>query len=132
MAESATGVRPFSRAWLHVGSVYYQGARMAKSTGNLVLVHDLLDRWAPEVIRLAILDRRYQDAWEFDEELLARAGNRLQRLWHAAGRGAGGEASHQEMCGALFADFDVPRALEIAEASGGSVAREAISLLGLV
>jgi cysteinyl-tRNA synthetase len=132
MAEAATGVRPFSRAWLHVGSVHYQGAKMAKSTGNLVLVHDLLYRWAPEVIRLAILDRRYSDAWEFDEEVLARASDRLQRLWHAAGRRTVDESPHQELRGALCTDFDVPRALEIAEASGGPVAREVIALLGLV
>jgi cysteinyl-tRNA synthetase len=132
MAEAATGVRPFSRAWLHIGGVHHKGARMAKSTGNLVLVDDLLDRWAPEVIRLAILDRRYDDQWDFAEELLTSARDRLQRLWHAAGRGAGGELAIRELRGALFADLDVPRALEIAEASGGSVAREAISLLGLV
>ncbi len=42
LAEAATGVTPFSRAWLRAGTVGVDGAKMAKSTGNLVLVDDLL------------------------------------------------------------------------------------------
>jgi cysteinyl-tRNA synthetase len=95
-------------------------------------VHELLERWAPEVVRVAILDRHYADAWAFDEELFAAAAGRVQRLWHAASRGAGGEEGRRELHDALLADLDVPRALEVAESAGGPVAREAISLLGLV
>jgi cysteinyl-tRNA synthetase len=43
-AEAATGVRPFARAWLHVGVVSQGGTKMAKSTGNLTFVTDLVDR----------------------------------------------------------------------------------------
>ena len=41
MAEAFTGARPYARAWLHAGTVRIGGAKMAKSTGNLVLVRDL-------------------------------------------------------------------------------------------
>ena len=43
MVEGASGVAPFARATVHVGEVRIGGAKMAKSTGNLVLVDDLLD-----------------------------------------------------------------------------------------
>ena len=43
MAEAFTGVRPYARAWMHVGVVTVGGVKMAKSAGNLVLVGDLLD-----------------------------------------------------------------------------------------
>jgi cysteinyl-tRNA synthetase len=39
-AEAATGVAPFARSWLHIGTVRLDGEKMAKSTGNLVFVRD--------------------------------------------------------------------------------------------
>src|SRR5262249_50754996 len=42
MAEAFTGVRPYARAWFHTGVVTIDGAKMAKSAGNLVLLDDLL------------------------------------------------------------------------------------------
>ena len=52
LAEAATGVRPFARAWLRAGTVSIAGAKMAKSAGNLVLVEDLLRQHSPAAIRL--------------------------------------------------------------------------------
>ncbi|CAA9278109.1 MAG: similar to L-cysteine:1D-myo-inosityl 2-amino-2-deoxy-alpha-D-glucopyranoside ligase, partial [uncultured Actinomycetospora sp.] len=43
-AEAATGVTPFARSWMHVGTVQLDGAKMAKSTGNLVFAADLVER----------------------------------------------------------------------------------------
>ena len=40
LAEQFTGVTPFARARLNVGVVTVHGAKMAKSTGNLVLISD--------------------------------------------------------------------------------------------
>jgi cysteinyl-tRNA synthetase len=58
LAEAFTGVQPFARAWMHVGSVLTEGEKMAKSAGNLVYVHDVLDRFPPAALRLLILSRR--------------------------------------------------------------------------
>ena len=66
MAEAVTGVRPFARAWLHVGTVGVGGAKMAKSVGNLVLVADLLKELPPAAVRLLLLDRPWAQPWDFD------------------------------------------------------------------
>ena len=42
MAQAVTAVRPFARARFSVGVVSLDGAKMAKSTGNLVLVSEVL------------------------------------------------------------------------------------------
>ncbi|MEZ4505515.1 MAG: hypothetical protein R2848_06510 [Thermomicrobiales bacterium] len=42
-AENSTGVEPFVRYWVHVGMVEYQGEKMSKSLGNLVLVSNELE-----------------------------------------------------------------------------------------
>ena len=91
MAETVTGVTPFARAWLHVGTVRVGGQKMAKSTGNLVLVRDVLQTTRPAVLRLALLDRPWAQPWDFGDDVLAAAERRLEALYSAAGHP--GEAS---------------------------------------
>jgi len=135
MAEAFTGVRPFARARMGVGVVRVSGPKMAKSAGNLVLVRDLLASYPAAAIRLLILDRRWEQDWDFDPAVLEAAAARLERLHTAAGRpdragpAPGGAAA--AVRAALADNLDVPAALGIAEAEGGSAARAAGSLLGL-
>jgi cysteinyl-tRNA synthetase len=136
LAEAFTGVVPFSRARLNPGVVRVEGAKMAKSTGNLVLVSELLKEHSAAVVRLLILDRRWDQDWDFSQAALDAAGARLERLHAAAGRpergvaGSGGPAV-AAMRAALADDLDVPTALHIAEDHGGQAARSLGSLLGL-
>ena len=136
LAEALTGVAPFARARLNVGMVRVAGAKMAKSTGNLVLVSELLKEHPAAVVRLLILDRRWDQDWDFSRADLDAAAARLERLHAAAGRpergatGSGGTAV-AAMRAALAGDLDVPAALRIAEDGGGQAARSLGSLLGL-
>jgi cysteinyl-tRNA synthetase len=132
IAEAATGVRPFARAWMHVGTVNYNGAKVAKSTGNLVFVVDLLQRWQPEAVRMLILDRDWSQSWDFTEAGLDAAVGRLERLWAAAARPGNSEAASDEALRSLVEGLDVSRALDIAEEAGGSTTRLIGQLLGLV
>jgi cysteinyl-tRNA synthetase len=133
MAEAVTGVTPFARAWLHVGTVGLDGAKMAKSTGNLVLVSEVLDKHPAAALRLLLVERPWADAWEYDPAGLAAAETRLERLYGAAARGAleAGTPAARDVTAALLDDLDVPRALAVAEEAGGEAARIALSVLGL-
>lgn len=131
-AEALTGVVPFARAWMHVGMVMLGGKKMAKSTGNLVFVHDLVDKWPPEALRLLILDRRWNEPWEFVEDDLAAATDRVERLWSQAGRRKVDEIAESAAAAALVDDLDTRRALEIAEESGGRAARTVGSIMGVL
>ena len=126
-------MRPFARSVLHVGSVRLDGNRMAKSTGNLVLVSELLAKYPPAVLRLLLVDRPWAQPWDFAPSGLDAAAERLQRLYAAAARGAGagGPAATGAVTAALLADLDVPTALDVAEQAGGDAARLALSVLGL-
>ncbi len=136
LAEAFTGVSPFARARLNVGVVCVGGAKMAKSAGNLVLVSDLLGDYPAAAVRLLILDRRWDQDWDYDRAGLDVAAARLERLHAAAGRpdraaaGTGGLAV-AAVRAALASDLDVPAALRIAEDDGGQAARVLGSLLGL-
>ena len=130
-AEAATGVAPFARTWMHVGTVQLEGEKMAKSTGNLVFVSDLVKETSGAAVRVLLLDRRYDEAWDHTAEGLQRAAARLDDLHAAAGRAGGSEAAQAEVLTALADDLDVPRALEVALAEGGQAARELVAVLAL-
>ncbi len=130
-AEAFTGVRPFARAWMHVGSVLVAGEKMAKSTGNLVHVHDVLDRFPPGALRLLILSRRWSEAWEFDEAGLQHAAAELENLWRYGAGSGDREIAEHRVALALLDDLDVPQALALAKEAGGQVLRDLVALLGL-
>jgi cysteinyl-tRNA synthetase len=131
-AEAATGVRPFARSWLHVGTVTVGGEKMAKSTGNLVLVHELIeDNWPPGAIRLLLIDRPWGASWDYGPAALEAAAARLDRLWSRAATPSTDPGAEQAAVDALLDDLDVPRALDIAEEAGGHALRSVGAVLGL-
>jgi cysteinyl-tRNA synthetase len=129
-AEQATGVRPFARARMQVGLVQVQGRKMAKSSGNLVLVGDLLARHEAAVVRMVLLDRRWDAPWDYTAGCLDAAGERLESLYGAAGR-PGRDSATAAVLDALCADLDVPAAVDIAIAEKGPAARLVLAVLGL-
>ncbi len=131
MVEAATSVVPFARQEMHVGAVDLGGVKMAKSTGNLVLIADLLAARSPAAIRLMTLDRRWQEPWDYTPGLLDDAAAALDRLYTAAARPARSPSSRDEVLAALFDDLDVPRARAVAEQDGGEAARLFVRLLAL-
>ncbi|MFN2562805.1 MAG: class I tRNA ligase family protein [Jatrophihabitans sp.] len=130
LAEAVTGVTPFARAWMRAGIVSVDGAKMAKSTGNLVLVEDLLREHSPGAVRLLLLNRPWGRAWEYDPSALDDAEALLERLYGAAsspGLAPGAAA----VPAALLDDLDVSRAVAIALEDGGQAARTLIEILAL-
>ncbi len=132
LVEHATGVRPFVRSWMHVGTVTLGGEKIAKSTGNLVFVQDLLERWTPEAIRLLLVDRDWRSSWDFTEPALDEAAARLERLWSRATTPGEDVAASEALLRTLSEGLDVPGALAVAEEAGGGTARLAGKLLGIL
>ncbi len=130
-AEAATGVAPFARAWMHVGTVQLKGEKMAKSVGNLVFVSELLGQVTGATVRTLVLDRRYDAPWDHTPEALERAGQRLDALHAAAGRPHTDEQAQGAVLAALADDLDVPRALDLAIEEGGQAARDLAQVLAL-
>ena len=130
-AEAATGVSPFARAWLQVGTVRLAGEKMAKSTGNLVFAADLVARTSGPVVRTLLLDRHYGTPWDYSDSALEEAGQRLDALRSAAGKAHGVGSAPDAVLEALVDDLDVPRALDIAIEDGGQAARDLVAVLAL-
>jgi cysteinyl-tRNA synthetase len=129
-AEAVTGVAPFARSWLRAGMVTRGGQKMAKSTGNLVFVDDVLHTATAAALRLLVCQRRWWEGWEFDEADLPDAQARVVALRHAAAT-AGRPDGSAEVAAALADDLDIPTALAVAEDAGGSAAELLVDVLGL-
>ena len=127
-SEAATG-EPFVRHWVHQAMVRMDGEKMSKSLGNLVFVHELRGIWDPMAIRLAVLAHHYRESWEWDDEVMPRATERLAS-WRAAGEGS---AAKDEVRAALDDDLDTPTAVAAVDraAAGGAGVSEAADLLGV-
>ena len=82
--------------------------KISKSLGNLVFVSDLLKDWDPRAIRLAVLSHHYRFSWEWRDELMDEATERLSR-WAASGAGSGGL---KEVRAALDDDLHTDWAIE--------------------
>ena len=78
-SEAATG-EPLVRHWMHQAMVRMDGEKMSKSLGNLVFVSELAKDWDPRAIRLACISHHYRDSWEWDDELMPAATERLRAL----------------------------------------------------
>lgn len=123
-AAALTGA-PLAQHYVHAGLVAYQGEKMSKSLGNLVLVSNLTAAGVhPSAIRLGIFAHHYRTDWEWTDAVLTAAQERHER-WRAEFV-AGGEAGS---AAALLAgvrdrlgdDLDTAGALALIDAAAGPV-----------
>jgi L-cysteine:1D-myo-inositol 2-amino-2-deoxy-alpha-D-glucopyranoside ligase len=115
--------QPFAQAYLHSGMVGLDGEKMSKSKGNLVFVSALRGSGVdPMAIRLALLAHHYRDDWEWSNELLVSAQDRLSRWREAVRLPAGLNADEVlvQLRAALAQDLDAPAALAAVDAWAGA------------
>lgn len=113
-ALALTGGDVFARHYVHQAMVGYQGEKMSKSKGNLVLVSRLRAQGVdPMAIRLVLLDQHYRTEWEYTPALLEAAQARLAR-WREAlsvNEGADPASTISAVRAAVADDLDTRAAL---------------------
>lgn len=113
-AESVTGERRFARHYVHAGMIGWDGHKMSKSRGNLVLVSRLRAEGVdPSAIRLGLLAGHYRSDRFWSDEVLADAQTRLQRWRRATALPAGPDATDvlARVRTYLADDLNTPKAL---------------------
>ena len=79
--RSGDRARPSSRTWLHCAHLRMDGAKMAKSTGNIARVGELLAAGvSPRALRLALISVHYRAGLNHSDESLAASAAALDRL----------------------------------------------------
>ncbi len=117
LAQAQAGRCPFVRYWLHSGMVWYQGAKMSKSLGNLVMVCKLAEDYPPDALRVLLAGHHYREPWSYDPAELEQAAAMARRWREAASPSAAPvapgarEACQSEFRAAMDDDLDTPRAV---------------------
>jgi cysteinyl-tRNA synthetase len=79
-SEAATG-KTFVGLWFHCGFLQMGGQKMAKSTGNIERVGEVVGRGiSPRALRLALISAHYRAPLSFGEDSLAAASSAIDRL----------------------------------------------------
>lgn len=101
--------------WVHGEHLLFQGRKMSKSSGNVVLISDIDQRgFDPLALRFAFLENRYRSQMDLTWETIAAAHETLRR-WRALVNQTGSAVplADEKFLQALCADLDTPRAMQI-------------------
>ncbi|HEY8585325.1 MAG TPA: cysteine--tRNA ligase [Rhodanobacter sp.] len=145
----AHGGKVFARWWMHNGMLTFDGRKMSKSLGNVLLVHELLQLHSPEALRLRLLSGHYRQPLDWSDAAIAQATSTLDG-WYRVLRDLAGVAIPagdlpvpERVEAALCDDLNTPLALaelsvlaDAARHSGSAEAKAALlgggALLGLL
>jgi cysteinyl-tRNA synthetase len=127
--------------WVHGEHLLFEGKKMSKSSGNVVLLHDVIERgFDPLAIRLCFLENKYRSQMDLTWNSIEAADETLKR-WRMkmAEWGVGTQITvDPEIEAALNTDLDTSRAImrlrEIEKSTvqdKGSIFRYADQVLGL-
>lgn len=113
-SNSVTGIETVD-TWVHGEHLLFEGRKMSKSAGNVVLLQDIIDRGLdPLSLRFALLENRYRSQMDLSWASLEAAHSTLKR-WRRLmfEMGDGLELKFdQEISDALTTDLDTPRAMQ--------------------
>jgi cysteinyl-tRNA synthetase len=115
-STSAHGGRVFARYWLHNGMLTFGGKKMSKSLGNVMLLHELLQKHPPEVLRYLLLKAHYRQPLDWSDSAIAQARATLDGWYRALldladVEVAGEPETPAEVEAALLDDLNTPDAL---------------------
>jgi len=138
-----------TRLWMHNGMIQFTGEKMAKSVGNIAVLHEVLATHDAETVVMYLISGHYRQPLAFSDAALEQAAANVSRIREAARRLSAGdspaalESLRDRFFDSLARDFNTAEALAVlnewlrgAAGSGGDPAgdahlREMLSVLGL-
>jgi cysteinyl-tRNA synthetase len=138
-----------TKLWMHNGMIQFTGEKMAKSVGNIALLHEVLGEYGAEAVVMYLVSGHYRQPLAFSQSELEDADRRVSRIRDALRRLDAGVPSppdmarHKDACfDALANDFNTPAALASlfewvreanrrGESVGDADLREMLDVIGL-
>ena len=100
--------------WVHGEHLLFEGRKMSKSSGNVVLLQDVINRGLdPLALRLCLLENRYRAQMDLTWAALDAANATLRR-WRTSMAAWGSDvlvSADAEVSAAIEKDLDTPRAI---------------------
>ncbi|HEX4104236.1 MAG TPA: cysteine--tRNA ligase [Candidatus Paceibacterota bacterium] len=78
--ESASGLAPFVKIWMHSGFLTVNGEKMSKSLKNFVTIDEMLGKYSPDIFRMVVLMSHYRSPLDYTDELAKTAQKNLWTL----------------------------------------------------
>ena len=138
-----------TKLWMHNGMIQFTGEKMAKSVGNIALLHEVINGYGAEAVVMYLISGHYRQPLAFSESALQQARANVNRIREAGRRLEPGSSRadldplRNRFFDALANDFNTPTALGalnewIADSTAGgsdthgdSHLREMLGVLGL-
>jgi cysteinyl-tRNA synthetase len=75
-----------ARIWMHNGMIQLTGEKMAKSVGNIALLHEVIERYGGEAVLMYLISGHYRQPLAFSESALEQALANVKRIREAGRR----------------------------------------------
>jgi len=105
--------------WVHNGMIQSTGEKMAKSVGNIALLHEVIEGYGAETVLMYLIGGHYRQPLAFSEAALEQARANVSRIREAARRLGTGVSPHalddvrDRFFAALARDFNTAEALAV-------------------
>jgi len=134
LAQSRALGHEFARVWMHNGMLRFTGTKMAKSEGNVITIHDALERWGREPLLLFFLTGHWSNPIDFSDEVMSQARAQaagFREVFRNPTQPADPDA-WPSFVDALEDDFNTPAALAVMHGlRDHDVLRRALGVFGL-
>jgi cysteinyl-tRNA synthetase len=113
-SNSITGIESVDH-WIHGEHLLFEGRKMSKSSGNVVLLRDVIARgFDPLAIRLTFLENRYRSQMDLTWDAIAGAHSTIRR-WRnlVSQRPQSSLILNSEILHSLNSDLDTPHVIQL-------------------
>jgi cysteinyl-tRNA synthetase len=115
-----------ANTWMHNGFLQVEGEKMAKSAGNFVTIHELLQDWPGDVLRLAMLGTHYRQPINWTLKNLKEAEKALAS-WFAEAAFDAEPRPASSVVEALADDLNTPKAIAEIHALGNRAGHKSLA-----
>ncbi|HEX8714231.1 MAG TPA: cysteine--tRNA ligase, partial [Solirubrobacteraceae bacterium] len=78
--------------WMHNGMIQFTGEKMAKSVGNIALLHEVVEQYGPEAVVMYLVSGHYRQPLAFSDAALEQARANVNRIREAGRRLSPGDS----------------------------------------
>jgi cysteinyl-tRNA synthetase len=114
-----------ANVWMHNGFLQVEGEKMSKSLGNFVTIHELLQEWPGEAIKLAMLSAHYRQPINWTRQGMAEAKRTLDHWYELTADSTDGAPLCADVLEALADDLNTPQAITALHALRSEAAKGA-------
>ncbi|HUO00617.1 MAG TPA: cysteine--tRNA ligase [Bradyrhizobium sp.] len=107
-SRCAHGTHTMANYWLHNGFLQVEGEKMSKSLGNFVTIHELLQDWPGEVLRLNMLKTHYRSPIDWTLKGVEESAKTLDD-WYEIAADIAGDQPATSVIEALSDDLNTPQ-----------------------